>query len=247
MFINKLQFLLLRTASLDQSPDGLQPKRIVGQGDFAGLVDAGAVVPVGKTQQPYKNAYPLDTSCLKHGLGPLVCMRSDQRSLLKQPDRAFFNRGPLVRMDVLLQGLKLTGFNLDMNDDLLHPGIENPNQMPVPACPDFPSSIFRRNRIVSLLYFNMTIAMDGTFGLLEAWEPAGGKRQQTGFFFFPEQLADLFTRRAVNPRVGYVCLPVEQMLVLLLQTTERAALESVTFYIPNTSFNFALVTRRIGL
>ena len=37
------------------------------------------------------------------------------------------------------------------------------------------------------------------------------------FFFFSEQLAYLFASSTVNTRVGYVCLPVEQMLVLLLQ------------------------------
>ena len=92
MFIDKLQLLLLRAASLDQSPDCLKPKRIVCKGYFAGPVDAVAIVMVDKTQQPYKNTYALNTSGFKHRLGPLVCMRSDQGSLLKQPDRASFNR-----------------------------------------------------------------------------------------------------------------------------------------------------------
>jgi hypothetical protein len=96
-----------------------------------------------------------------------------------------------------------------MNDNLFHPAIEDPDKMAVPACPDFSSGIFRWDRIIRLLNFNMTIPVDRTFGLGEAWESAGRKWQQTGFFFFSEQLAYLFTSSPVNTGVGYVCLPVE--------------------------------------
>ena len=119
-------------------------------------------------------------------------------------------------MNMLLKCLKFPRFNLDMNNNLFHPAIEDPNEVAVPACPDFSSGIFWWDRIIRLLNFNMTIPMDRTFGLLEAWESAGRKWQQAGFFFF-EQLAYLFASSTVNTRVSYVCLPVEQMPVLLLQ------------------------------
>jgi len=43
-------------------------------------------------------------------------------------------------------------------------------------------------------------------------------------FLFSEQLAYLLTSSSVNTGVGRACLPVEQMLVLLLQATKRTAL-----------------------
>ena len=91
MFIDKLQFLLLATASLDQSPDCLKPKCIVCKGYLAGLVDAVGIVLVDEIQKPYKNAYTRNTSCFKHGLRPFVRIGSYQRSLLEHPDSAFFN------------------------------------------------------------------------------------------------------------------------------------------------------------
>ncbi len=127
-------------------------------------------------------------------------------------------------MDMLLQCLELARLNLDMNDDLLHPAIEDPNKMAVPARPDFSAGVFRRDRIVRLLNLNMTVTMDRAFGFGKAWKSAGGKRQQAGFFFFSEQLAYLLASGAVNTRVGYPCFPIEQMLVLFLQARERTAL-----------------------
>ena len=91
MFIDKLHFLLLTAASLNQSPDCLKPKRIMCKRYLAGLVDAVAIVMVDKIQQPYKNTYTRNTSCFEHGLCPFVCIDSYQRSFLKQPDSAFFN------------------------------------------------------------------------------------------------------------------------------------------------------------
>jgi len=81
------------------------------------------------------------------------------------------------------------------------------------------------------------------------WLPGStGIGLQAEFFFFSEQLAYLFTSSTMNTGVGYACLPIEQMLVLLLQATERTALESVIFYIPYASFDFALgVYRQIHL
>ena len=150
-------------------------------------------------------------------------------------------------MDMLLQGLELTWLHLDMNGNLLHPAIEGPNEMAVPARPDFSAGIFRRHGIVRLLDLDMTVTMDGAFGFDKAWEPAWRKRQQAGFFFFSEQPAHLFASGAVNTCVGYACLPVEKMLVLLLQAGERMALESVIFYVIYTAFDLSLVTWRIRL
>ena len=49
----------------------------------------------------------------------------------------------------------------------------------------------------------------------------------------------------MNPRVGYPCFPIEQMLILLLQAREYTAFESVTLYIIYTAFYLSLVTWRI--
>jgi hypothetical protein len=78
-------------------------------------------------------------------------------------------------MNMLLQRLEFTWLNLDMNDNLFHPTVEDPDKMAVPSCPNFSAGIFRRDRIIRLLYFNMTIAMDRTFGLGKAWESARRK------------------------------------------------------------------------
>ena len=75
-------------------------------------------------------------------------------------------------MNMLLQCLELAGLNLDMNDDLLHPAVEDPHKMAIPTCPDFSAGIFRRDRIVGLLDLDMTVTMDRTLGLLETREPA---------------------------------------------------------------------------
>ena len=72
-------------------------------------------------------------------------------------------------MNMLLQCLEFSRLNLGMNDNLFHPTIEDPDKMAVPACPDLSAGIFRWDGIIRLLNFNMTIPMDGTFGLLEAW------------------------------------------------------------------------------
>jgi hypothetical protein len=96
MLIYKLQFLLLTAAFLDQSFYCLKPKRLMCKSDLAGSVYAAAVILINKIQKPYKNTYTLNSPCFKHRLGPLVCMCSDQRGSLKQPDSAFFNLGPLL-------------------------------------------------------------------------------------------------------------------------------------------------------
>ena len=78
-------------------------------------------------------------------------------------------------MDMLLQGLELTRLHLDMNGNLLHPAIEDPNKMAVPACPDFSAGIFRRDRIVGFLDLNMTVTMDRTLGFGKARKSAWRK------------------------------------------------------------------------
>jgi hypothetical protein len=71
---------------------------------------------------------------------------------------------------MLLHGLELARLNLDVNDDLFHPAIEDPNKMTVPACPDFSAGIFRRHGIVGLLDLDVTVTMDRTFGFCKARE-----------------------------------------------------------------------------
>jgi len=53
--------------------------------------------------------------------------------------------------------LEFTRFDLNMNDNLLHFTVEDTDQMPVPPCPHLSVCIFRRNRIIGLLNFNVTV------------------------------------------------------------------------------------------
>ena len=62
-------------------------------------------------------------------------MVSYQRSSLKQPYSAFLDLCPFLRMDMLLSCLKFPRLNSDMNNNLLHPTIEDANQVTIPARP----------------------------------------------------------------------------------------------------------------
>ena len=75
-------------------------------------------------------------------------------------------------MNVPFLCLEFSRLNLDMNNKLLHLTVEDPNEMAIPACPHLSAGVLRRNRIVGLLDFNMTITMNRTLGFLEAWESA---------------------------------------------------------------------------
>ena len=64
---------------------------------------------------------------------------------------------------------------------------------------------------------------------------------------FLEELGNLLFGRAMNPRVSRSCLPVEQEVVLLLQTGELSPLEPIVLDVLDAGFDLAFVTRCVGM
>ena len=94
-----------------------------------------------------------------------------------------------------------------------------------------------------LLRGNVTIAMDDALRFGETREPLDRQRHQCGAFVLLEEFGDLLARRAMNAGVGDGCLPVEQVIVLLLQAAELMAFQRVLLNVIDTPFHLAFVAR----
>ena len=78
-------------------------------------------------------------------------------------------------------------------------------------------------------------------------EPVTRQLKQSLLFDRLELLTHLLLRRSVNPRVGDRPFPVKQVLVLLRETLERVALQSVVLRVLDAALDLALVLRGVRL
>jgi hypothetical protein len=243
MFIEELELLLGGTASFEQFAKRPQSNGPVTQGNLTGFIDGISGITVSQTEQAHQHPNPANAPCLQHYTGPALRMSADQGGSLQQPGRTLLYFGDLARMDVLLLGLESSGLDLDVDSDLLHLAVEDANHVTIPADPDLSAGILRRDRVIGLRHFHVTIAMDAALGLFKADEPAWRQALQMGLLLLLKELSHLLTGRAMDAGVGDPGLPVEQMPVLLGQIGERAALEGIIFDVPDGVLHLALCLR----
>jgi hypothetical protein len=168
MFIEELELLLAATTSFEQLADGLEPNGPVAQSNLTRLIDRISRIAVSQAQQAHQYPNPGNAACFQDQAGPALRMHAEQSRPLQQPGRALFHLGDLARMDMLLLRLEGAGLNLDVEDDLFHLAVEDPHQVTIPADPDLSTGVLRRDRVVGLPHFDVTVAVHGPAALLEA-------------------------------------------------------------------------------
>jgi len=82
-------------------------------------------------------------------------------------------------------------------------------------------------------------------GFMKRREAIVRQRQQRGAFHLFKQLADLLFRGAVNPRVGDVRLPVQQVVVLVGQAAKLVARQGIILGVFHAVLDLAFVLGRV--
>ena len=219
----------------------------VRQRRLARVFDGIGVMFTGEGLQTEQDSHRFGAADLRGGLGPFFGMRTDRRGLPQQSVGAPFDGGDLFFGNVLRRGTKAAWFRPRVNGNRLPLVIEQPHRACIPTRPQAPTDKLRRRRIVRLGDFDVTVAADGTSPFLKRGETVARQRQQCSAFGRVEPLANLLLGRTVDPRVGNVRFPIEQMVVLFDQAVERAPL-SALFLAYLTPFSILpLCSGRYGL
>jgi len=143
VFSEEFKALLLITASLEQLSDGSQSKGIVAEGYLAGPVNLPAAVTASQGLQAYKHTQTLDTSALKHRLGPSMSPGTYKPAASQQPCRSVFNLGDLLVVDMFIVSAESARIALDMNGYLFHPQVEYAYYPPIPSYPNLSAKVLR--------------------------------------------------------------------------------------------------------
>lgn len=250
--------LLPITLSFEQLPDRPQPIRPVRRRDGAGLFDLTGRMPFGQAEQSHQNANTLNAALMDQLLSPFTTLRTDLPDFAEQMGGTPFNAASLRVRDVVVAGDESAPrspvdgttprafevlFRVSRVDgDLLESVVHDAHEAAVPAHPHASSQVLRRDRVVGLVYLDVSVAADLALAFAEQWEAFERQGQQCGPFPL-EGLPDLLAGGTVDARVGHLRLPLAQEAILCFETGEGAAPESVLLHIVDSSFHLALVAR----
>lgn len=107
---------------------------------------------------------------LEDGPSPSLCLPANQAYPPQQPDCPSLDIGYLLAVDVPGLRAESAGIVPDVDGDLLHPTVEDPDHPAVPTHPDMPAHVFRRDGIIGLLDLHVPVTMNGFPGLVEERE-----------------------------------------------------------------------------
>ena len=107
---------------------------------------------------------------------------------------------------------KAAWFNSGVDLDLFHPLIENAHAAAVPAHPHLVADVFGGDFVKGAGHFDVTVAVNVTFGFLVTGKERVRKPLEVRAFFF-ETGDDLFTRRSMDALVSDLAFPLLEKAV----------------------------------
>src|SRR6516164_10574644 len=114
--------------------------------------------------------------------------------------------------------------------DLFHPLIENAHAAAIPSHPHLVANVFGWDFVKGAGHFDVTVAVNVTFGFLVAGKKRVRKPLELSTFLF-EKGNDLFARCSVNALVGNMTFPLSEKAVLFTSRLEAPSLQSVGAYV----------------
>ena len=192
MLVQELEQFLFRCLARDECSDCPEAIGAVTDGDLAGILDRRGRMAFGEAQETQEYAHPLDAADLDHRLGPGGAVGAQPAPhLAQEPRSATLDPADLLRSDELGWGAEAAWLFPGMNDDRLHPLVEDPHQAGVPPHPDLPSQVLRRHRVVGPLDLDVAVTVHRATRFLIRRERGQRQRHQRGPLHLGEVLADL--------------------------------------------------------
>jgi hypothetical protein len=170
MLLQQRAWLLLGILTLEQFPDGTQPKRPMGSGHGTGFFQRCAGIAFGQAQEPLQHTDAFDATGLDHALGPVTRLRTQAANLAQQPGGAALDGADLLCSEVLPLRAEVTRLVFDVEGNLLEAVITDPYDPIIPTHPDLPGQLLGRHRVIGSIHFDVPIAMHRPLRLVKERE-----------------------------------------------------------------------------